>query len=255
MHDHLQQAMSAARGGSPWPWLALILLGAYHGLNPAMGWLFAVALGMHARSGRRVVWALLPIGLGHAASVGLVLALLWGAQAVLPARPVRYGVAALLVGYGLFHLVRSRHAGGRVGMQVGFRDLALWSFLMATAHGAGLMLAPLLWWQGDGVTIVAHGERVAVSAREGAASLAGAVSGVHAAGLAAPASSTSAPGIFNLALTTALHASSMLLVAGAVAWLVYHRLGLLFLRRAWVNLDLVWALALVASGMAVALTG
>ena len=273
MHDHLQHSMTATatHAGIAWPWLALVLLGAYHGLNPAMGWLFAVALGMQARSGRRVLWALLPIGFGHAMSVGLVLLLLWGLRAALPATPLRYGVAALLVGYGLLHLVRSRHASGRVGMQVGFRDLAVWSFLMATAHGAGLMLAPLLWWQvgGGGAAAAKGGSVIGAASAGGGASLAGTASGAAAGSLAATASGAAGGSLAatasgaaggsmawaDLALATILHAGSMLIVAGAIALLVYYRLGLLFLRRAWVNLDLVWALALVASGVAVALTG
>lgn len=294
MHDHLHHATSAAHGGSPWPWLILVLLGAYHGLNPAMGWLFAVALGMQARSGRRVVWALLPIGLGHALSVGLVLALLWGARAVLPAVPLRYGVAALLVGYGLFHLFRSRHAGGRVGMQVGFAGLVLWSFLMATAHGAGLMLAPLVWWAGPGPggTIPAAPGAAPPAAAPAAgpagatagaavAAAAGAEHGTHVAGadgsaIVAAAGGAAGPGSglgagpgaaagfalgsglgswAGVLLAAAVHAASMLVVAGAVALLVYYRFGLFFLRRAWVNVDLVWAVAMVASGLAVALAG
>ncbi|GAB6876808.1 hypothetical protein [Thermaerobacter litoralis] len=319
MHDHLHHVTSAAHGGSPWPWLILVLLGAYHGLNPAMGWLFAVALGMQARSGRRVLWALLPIGLGHALSVGLVLALLWGARAALPAVPLRYGVAALLVGYGLFHLFRSRHAGGRVGMQVGFAGLVLWSFLMATAHGAGLMLAPLVWWEEPGPGGVAFsgaapGEAApaaAPAAGPAATTAAGVEHGAHLAGphgAAVPVAASGAGGTRSgleagpgsadgaavgsglgpsagsavgtgpvlktglgagaeaavglgltdgagVVLATAVHAASMLLAAGTVALLVYYRFGLFFLRRAWINLDLVWAVAMVAGGLAVALAG
>ncbi|EKP95380.1 hypothetical protein [Thermaerobacter subterraneus] len=294
MHEHLTHAVGTGHG-SPWPWLVLVLLGAYHGVNPAMGWLFAVALGMQARSGRRVVWALLPIGLGHALSVGLVLALLWGARAVLPAVPLRYGVAALLVGYGLFHLFRSRHAGGRVGMQVGFAGLVLWSFLMATAHGAGLMLAPLVWWAGPGpggaipaapdaaapAAAPAAGPAGATTARPAAAATVGVEHGTHLAGadgsaFVAAAGGTAAAGSglgagpgaaagfalgsglgswAGVLLAAAVHAASMLVVAGAVALLVYYRFGLFFLRRAWVNVDLVWAVAMVASGLAVALVG
>ena len=245
--------------GSPWgPWLGLALLGAYHGINPAMGWLFAVALGMQERSGRRVLAALVPIGLGHGLSVALVLALMWGARWVLPAAVMRYGVAVLLVGYGLLHLWRAHHPRW-AGMRVGFRDLVAWSFLMATAHGAGLMLAPLLWWGGPAGAGGGSSGRLPgpPGPEHGAAHLhhLGAAGG--AAGHAGHAGSS--PGFLDglpaLLGATAVHAGSMLLVAGIVALLVYRRLGLHLLRQAWINLDWVWALALVASGVAVALTG
>src|ERR1043166_8992739 len=125
-----------------WPWLALLGLGAYHGINPGMGWLFAVALGMQEKRRRAVLAAIPPIALGHALSIGLVVGLLWLAQASVPEKALRYGAAAILFGFGFYRFVRSRHPRW-VGMRVGFRDLTLWSFLMATAHGAGLMLVPL----------------------------------------------------------------------------------------------------------------
>src|SRR5438093_430820 len=127
----------------PWPWFMFAALGAYHGINPGMGWLFAVALGLQEKSRRAVLAALPPIALGHALSVGTVVALLWAAQAAVPAAALRVAAAVLLFGFGLYRLVRSRHPGW-VGMRVGFRDLTLWSFVMASAHGAGLMLLPVL---------------------------------------------------------------------------------------------------------------
>src|SRR5881628_1565297 len=126
-----------------WPWLALLGLGAYHGINPGMGWLFAVALGMQEKHRRAVLAAIPPIALGHALSIGLVVGLLWLAQASVPEKALRYGAAAILFGFGFYRFVRARHPRW-VGMRVGFRDLTLWSFLMASAHGAGLMLVPLL---------------------------------------------------------------------------------------------------------------
>ena len=121
-----------------WPWLILFGLGAYHGINPAMGWLFAVSLGLQNRSRRAVLMAIPPIAVGHAISIVLVVGLLWLAQASLPLTWVRYGAAAILFAFGLSRFIRSRHPKW-VGMRVGFRDLTLWSFLMASAHGAGLI--------------------------------------------------------------------------------------------------------------------
>src|SRR6185295_17318178 len=126
-----------------WPWLALFGLGAYHGINPAMGWLFAVALGLQEKSRRAVLNAIPPIALGHALSIAVVVGIVWLAQAAVPERALRYAAAAILFGFGLFRLLRSRHPKW-VGMRVGFRDLVLWSFVMTSAHGAGLMLLPVL---------------------------------------------------------------------------------------------------------------
>src|SRR6266566_568124 len=131
-------------------WLTLFGLGAYHGINPGMGWLFAVALGMQEKSRRAVLRAIPPIALGHALSIGVVVGLLWIAQGSLPEKPLRYGTATILLAFGLYRLLRARHPKW-VGMRVGFRDLTVWSFLMASAHGAGLMLVPILigWSSGN----------------------------------------------------------------------------------------------------------
>src|SRR5215218_3548580 len=126
-----------------WPWLALALLGAYHGLNPAMGWLFAVALGLQERRRGAVLQALPPIALGHAIAISLAVLLIGVAQIVVPIDVLRYACATALILFGLYKLVRRKHPRW-VGMQVGFRDLTAWSFLMASAHGAGLMLLPVL---------------------------------------------------------------------------------------------------------------
>src|SRR5262247_4025478 len=126
-----------------WFWLTLLGLGAYHGVNPAMGWLFAVALGMQEKSRRAVLWAVLPIALGHALAISVVVSLLWFAQKNLPEQMLRYCAVAVLIGFGCYRLIRSRHPKW-VGMRVGFSDLTLWSFMMASAHGAGLMLAPII---------------------------------------------------------------------------------------------------------------
>src|SRR3712207_4382771 len=126
-----------------WPWLALIVLGAYHGLNPAMGWLFAVGLGLQEGRREAVIRAFWPIALGHAAAVTLVVAALLGAQVVVPLEVLKYVGAGALIVFGLYKLIRRKHPRW-VGMRVGYKDLTAWSFIMASAHGAGLMLVPVL---------------------------------------------------------------------------------------------------------------
>src|SRR5258708_20567525 len=124
-------------------WATLFLLGAYHGINPGMGWLFAVALGMQEHSARAVVRSLAPIALGHALAIGIVVVLASLIGIVLPLNYVKAGVASALVALGVYRIVRSRHFRWG-GMQVGFRELTIWSFLMASAHGAGLMALPVV---------------------------------------------------------------------------------------------------------------
>jgi hypothetical protein len=206
-----------------WGWLWLGMLGAYHGANPGMGWLFAVALGLQERSGRAVVEALPPIALGHAAAVGLTVAALALGVVTLSPLHLRWLVAILLVGFGLWKLVRPRHPRW-VGMRVGFRDLVLWSFLMATAHGAGLMVLPVFLLASAPAAGHEH----------------------HGAGLAL----TSWGGYV---AAVGLHTLCMLLVAGAIALVVYHKLGLSLLRQSWFNLDRAWAAALIAAGVLAAL--
>jgi len=192
-------------------WPTLFLLGAYHGINPGMGWLFAVARGMQEHRARAVAWSLPPIALGHALSIGVVVLLAGLAQVVLPLTYIRIGVAVALVGLGLYKLMRSRHFHWG-GMQVGFRELTIWSFLMASAHGAGLMVLPV-------VLAGPHAQHHAA--------IQGAAHGVWA---------------------TLIHTLGYLTVTAAVALLVYQKFGLALLRRAWFNLDLIWAIALVATG-------
>ncbi|MGH8501209.1 MAG: hypothetical protein ACREVE_01820 [Gammaproteobacteria bacterium] len=211
-----------------WPWLTLFGLGAYHGINPGMGWLFAVALGLQEKRRRAVLAAIPPIALGHALSIGVVVGLLWLAQANLPETALRYGAAALLFGLGIYRLVRARHPKW-VGMRVNFRDLTLWSFLMASAHGAGLMLAPiLLGW--SYMNHAAHGAHAAHLHH---------LSGEQIAALNGPV-----PWL----MAVIVHTFGYLAVAALVALLVYEKLGLAILRRAWFNLDLLWVVALMISG-------
>lgn len=199
---------SMAAAAWPWGWSALFLLGAYHGINPGMGWLFAVARGMQEHATKAVARALVPITLGHALSIGLVLALAGLIQIVLPLGYVRMVVAGALISLGILRIVRRRHfAWG--GMQVGFRDLTVWSFLMASAHGAGLMVLPI-------VVPMEHEH-------------------MHMAGGAGVAA-------------TLVHTVGYLSVTALVALLVYRKFGLALLRKAWFNLDLVWAAALIVTG-------
>jgi len=204
-------------------WAGLLALGAGHGINPAMGWLFAVALGLQ-RGSRKAVWfALGPLAMGH----GLAMLLTIGAAAaigvVLPPSTLKWGVAALLVALGVYRLVRSRHIVYG-GMQVNSRELATWSFLMATAHGAGLMMLPLVLGRLPSAEHVHH---------LSAGMLGG---GIEWSGIAA----------------AVIHTAGYLLVTGTIAAIVYEKLGLRFLRTAWVNLDLLWAVALVATGVGTA---
>jgi uncharacterized membrane protein len=211
-----------------WPWLALAALGAYHGLNPAMGWLFAVALGLQERRRGAVLQALPPIALGHAASILLAVLVVGVAQVVVPFDVLRYVCAGALILFGLYKLARRRHPRW-VGMRVGFRDLTAWSFLMASAHGAGLMLVPVL---------------LRLSSTEH-------MQGAHAHGAhtdhTAMASSESVV-LADLA-AVGLHTLALFAVMGAVAMVVYEKLGVMILKRTWFNLDLLWAGALVGAGL------
>ena len=212
-----------------WPWLALFGLGAYHGINPGMGWLFAVALGLQEKSRRAVLAAIPPIALGHALSIAVVIGVLWLAQASLPEKALRYSAAAILFGFGLYRLVRSRHPKW-VGMRVGFRDLTVWSFLMASAHGAGLMLVPIMlgWTQGEHTEHLGHTSHILYG------------SGQHMVAVSGP---------LLLLLAVVVHSTGHLLVSLLIALVVYEKLGLALLRRAWFNLDLIWMIALMLSGV------
>ena len=206
-----------------WGWPALFLLGAYHGINPGMGWLFAVARGMQEHATKAVARALLPITLGHALSIALVLALAGLIQIVLPLGYVQIVVAFALISLGVLRLLRRKHfAWG--GMQVGFRDLTIWSFLMASAHGAGLMVLP----------IVLHA----------AAANANAMPAGQEHHMPMPAGN----GAWASIAATLIHTLGYLSVTAVIALLVYRKFGLSLLRQGWFNLDLVWAAALIVTG-------
>ena len=194
-------------------WGTLVMLGAFHGINPGMGWLFAVALGMQERR-RGAVWrALVPLGAGHALAIAVAVGVALALGLVIPLASLRWPIAAVLVSLGVLRFYRHRHPRW-TGMRVSMGGLTVWSFLMATAHGAGLMLWPAL---------------MAICYPAGAEP--------GDAGALAPA-----------ALGIGVHTLAMLAVTGAVAVGVYEWIGLGILRRAWFNLDLVWTIALVAAG-------
>jgi len=199
----------------------ILLLGAYHGINPGMGWLFAVALGMQEQKASAVFRSLFPIALGHALAIAAVVLAVALLGIALPLPAIRYPVAAVLLGLGIYSLAR-RHHPRWVRMRVGFRELTLWSFLMASAHGAGLMLIPVLM---AGNTVEAGSK---------------AAGHHHAAAVTSPLAGL---------LATAVHTVGYLAVTGLVAWLVYRKFGLALLRTAWFNLDFLWAAALVLTGL------
>ena len=202
--------------GNLTPWLAIAGLGIFHGLNPAMGWLFAVALGMHRNSRAAVLTSLGPIVLGHALSVGMVLiaALAFG---VFVDHAMLGKLAGLvLIGWAVWHLLYGHKRRVRIGMQAGFAGLAVWSLLMASAHGAGLMLLPVV------VPLCLTGAPVGDPMTQGSLGTALAALGVHT--------------------------GAMLAVIAVVSLIVYEWAGLEFLRRGWINLDYIWSAALVGSG-------
>jgi hypothetical protein len=199
-----------------WPWLAVAGLGAFHGLNPAMGWLFAVALGLHRKSRRAVLLSLAPIAAGHAAAVAAVLAAVLAFGVLFDHVWLGRIAGLILIGWAVWHAAYGHRRRVRVGMQTGLAGLMLWSFLMANAHGAGLMLVPVV------LPLCVSGSPAEELTAGGSAPVALAALGVHTA--------------------------AMLGVIAAVASVVYECTGLGFLRRGWVNADLLWSGVLAASG-------
>jgi hypothetical protein len=203
-----------------WPWVTLILLGAWHGCNPGMGWLFSVALGLQKRSRNALFAALAPIALGHALSIGMVVGAVYVVGAVMPVRWLQIGSGTALVIIGLWKLYRLRHPTW-VGMCVNSWDLTVWSWLMASAHGAGLMVLPVLL-----------GSRTIFC---------GATSpGSNAVLFIPPIAVINA---------VAVHTVAHLATAAFIAWIVYDFVGLAILRRSWINLDLIWSFSLLAAGL------
>jgi len=208
-----------------WPWLAVFGLGMFHGINPAMGWLFAVALGLQEQKRAAVLRALPPIALGHALSIGIIITVVLLARVAVPPRTLKIAAAAILFTFGLFRLLRSRHPNW-VGMRVGFGDLTLWSFVMASAHGAGLMLVPFFLPSPAGEESHHHGAHQ-----------------MHAWAFA----NFSAPSLLIAAVV--IHTLGYLAITALVAIVVYENLGVAILRHAWFNIDLLWMLALMITGV------
>jgi hypothetical protein len=207
-----------------WPWILLALLGAYHGLNPAMGWLFAVSLGMQEGDRRAVLRALPPIALGHEASIAVVAALVIGLGVIADPSVLHMGAAVALVAFGVFRFVKPRAHFRWVKAKVDRKELTAWSFLMSTAHGAGLMVAPVL---------------IGAGAAGDAAASDHAVKEMGIGTMSIPES----------ALALVLHVGAMLVVMAAVALVVYDRFGVKILRSTWVNTDAIWASAFIMAGV------
>jgi hypothetical protein len=209
-----------------WPWAILLSLGAYHGLNPAMGWLFALALGLQEKRRSAVVGALFPIALGHALAIAAAILLLDFARNIVSPNVLKWAVAATIAAMGIYRLLRASHPRG-AGMRVGGRELVGWSFLMASAHGAGLMLMPIL--------------------------LARPTLGMSHA-MSPPMGASMTTSLRVLLLATVVHTAAMLVVAGILAVVffeLYDRVGLGILRLAWLNFDLLWAIALLVAAATV----
>ena len=182
-----------------------------------MGWLFAVALGLQERSCSRVIRALGPLALGHLLSIAVVVGLVVGLSSVIAVAYARPAGAAILVFFGVFRFVWPRAHPRWVAMRVNSGELALWSFLMSSAHGAGLMLFPILLRISPVMCV-------------------------------SPMLQSAHP-IIQAAMVVLLHTGAMLAVMGAVSILVYQYAGLAILRSAWINLDMIWAGALVGAGL------
>lgn len=218
------------------PVLTMMAFGAYHGLNPGMGWLFALSLGLQRRSDRAIWSSLLPIAAGHALSLLVVaMAVVAGAQ-FLPASFLEIATALTLISFGLYKIFNYYRHPRWVGMQVGMRDLTWWSFLMATAHGAGLMVAPLVL----SMTVPAAGMPMDHTT----------MAGEHVHHHAAMVAGLNP----EVTLGILVHTLAMLAVMALVAWFVYKKFGLRILRSHWINFDLIWAAALLIVG-AIALLG
>jgi hypothetical protein len=196
----------------------LVGLGAFHGVNPAMGWLFAVALGLHRNSRAVLLLSLLPIALGHALAIAVIVGIFAMAGVLLDQKPVRIVSGLALIVWALYHRFYGARHRVRIGLRTGYAGLFLWSAFMGTAHGAGLMLLPALLSLGIGAEAHAH----------------------HAHGIDGSVAMAAA--------AVGVHSLAMFGVTGLVALIVYEWVGVGFLRRGWVNLDLLWTAALLATG-------
>lgn len=223
--------------------LMLLLLGVFHGINPGMGWLFAVSLGLQEQR-RAAVWsALLPLAIGHALAIGVTLLLVGIIGLVIPFDILKWCVAAVLIIFGIYKLIRNRHPRYG-GMQVNFRQLTVWSFLMASAHGAGLMVLPFLFSNME--TQAMHTAGIHEHAAHGTGEVV-----AHASHANILSSLPDEPVIGLIVIL--VHTLGYLLIMGIVAVIVYEKLGLRLLKSAWFNIDLIWAAALILSGVLILL--
>jgi len=201
-------------------WLAVVASGLFHGVNPGMGWPLAVSAGLMEKSSRALVAALWPLTAGHLLAMLLVIlpfALL--VTLVEWQRQIQIGASLLVIGFGIFRLLNRRHP--RALARIRPAQLGLWSFAVAIAHGAGLMLVPIYL----GLCQASDLDK-----------------GHQAAGALIN---------FNLGmavLTSVVHSASMIAAGGLSAWLVYRYLGLKFMQRSWFNLDTTWAVSLILVG-------
>jgi hypothetical protein len=239
-----------------WPWLVMMALGAYHGINPGMGWLFAVALGLQERSRQAVLRAFAPIALGHALAIAAVVVPIVGLRLVVSPLLLRYGLGTVLTVFGLYKLLAPMSHPRWVGMRVRFRQLVLWSFLMATAHGAGLMLAPILLKMPSATvqTAVPMTPTNRMRSEHGMHDMAGMDMASmdhesHAEHLRMVTGGSGRGKPLVTMMAVALHTLAMFLVMAVVAMLVYEKIGLAILCTAWFNLDLLWAGALIGAGI------
>jgi hypothetical protein len=200
-----------------WPWIAVVSLGLFHGVNPAMGWLFAVALGLHRRSQKVVLMSLVPIALGHAAAVCAVVIAVLTLGAVLDTTILARLAGITLLLFAGWHAMFGHRGRLRVGMQSGLIGLLLWSFLMANAHGAGVMLVPAV------IPICLSASATHYFTASGSVGITLAAVGIHTI--------------------------AMLAMIATIALATYKWVGVAFLRRGWVNLDIVWTLALIVCGI------
>jgi hypothetical protein len=205
-----------------WPWLVLVALGAFHGLNPAMGWLFVVALGLYERSRSVVLISLIPIAIGHAAAIAVVVYAVVGLGMAIDEGVFRILSGVLLIAWGAYHLLYGHRHRMHIGLKTGLLGLGAWSFMMATAHGAGMMLIPVLMPLEHAAMLDQGGE--------------------HAHHMVATTS------LWIATLAVIVHSFAMLIVTGAVALVVYQWIGLDFLRRGWINLDVIRSAALIGIG-------
>jgi hypothetical protein len=212
--------LSAADWTAGWLWLAVVASGLYHGINPGMGWPLAVSAGLMERRPRALLAALWPLAAGHLLAM-LVVMLPFALLVALVdwQRQIQIGASLLVIAFGGFRLVNRRHP--RALARIPPTQLGLWSFAVAIAHGAGLMLVPIYL----GLCRNAGLDQ----AHEAAGTLIGSSLGMAV-------------------LVSVVHATAMIAAGGCLAWLVYRYLGLKFVSRSWFNLDAVWAISLVLVG-------